>query len=82
MCVFQNNFMVKSELHEVSRVGKLTASIDIKYGALVSIVMVDIDESFDEMEWWGIGPYWVTKGVTGLSVSYGECGKISCSISC
>ena len=63
--------MVRAELHEVIRARKLNYFFDTEYGALVEMVMGELDKSFDNVEWWEIGTLWATKVVTIISISDG-----------
>ena len=49
--MFQFDLMVKIDLHEICRLGKLTTFINMVNRELVSIVVGEIDEGRDEVKW-------------------------------
>ena len=49
-CGFDNDLVVKEELHAVCQPGKLTTIISTEYGTLVSMVALEYYEGCDELE--------------------------------
>ena len=58
-----------------NKIGKYydsTTLINTKYGALVSMVVVKIDEGIDGVEWWTLQYCVISKEVDGGGISNGE----------
>ena len=57
--------MVKTELREIFRLGKITTLINTEYGELESILEEEIDRGLDELECRKIQSCGIEKEVTG-----------------
>ena len=51
---FDNELIVKTELHEIYQLVNIDTFINTEDGELVSVVAVEINEGLYELEWWTI----------------------------